>query len=62
MQIPTKKLKNGFEIPVMGMGCWQFGGPDPYPPGNEEVIKNYDNKKILICLEKIKRVQSIIWI
>ena len=24
--IPTKKLKNGFEIPVYGLGTWQMGG------------------------------------
>lgn len=26
MKIPTKKLKNGFEIPVYGIGTWQMGG------------------------------------
>lgn len=26
MQIPTKKLKNGFEIPEFGLGTWQMGG------------------------------------
>lgn len=26
MQIPTKCLKNGFEIPVYGLGLWQMGG------------------------------------
>ncbi len=24
--IPTKKLKNGFELPVYGLGLWQIGG------------------------------------
>lgn len=24
--IPTKKLKNGFELPVYGLGLWQMGG------------------------------------
>lgn len=26
MQIPTKKLKNGFEMPMYGLGTWQMGG------------------------------------
>lgn len=26
MTIPTKKLSNGFEIPVYGIGTWQMGG------------------------------------
>jgi diketogulonate reductase-like aldo/keto reductase len=26
MNIPTKKLKNGFELPVYGLGLWQMGG------------------------------------
>lgn len=26
MEIPAKRLKNGFEIPVYGLGTWQMGG------------------------------------
>lgn len=26
MQIPTKSLKNGFELPVYGLGLWEMGG------------------------------------
>lgn len=26
MMIPTKKLENGFELPVYGLGIWQMGG------------------------------------
>ena len=26
MDIPTKKLSNGFELPVYGLGLWQMGG------------------------------------
>lgn len=26
MDIPTKKLKSGFELPVYGLGLWQMGG------------------------------------
>jgi diketogulonate reductase-like aldo/keto reductase len=26
MDIPTKKLKNGFEMPVFGLGTWTMGG------------------------------------
>lgn len=32
MKIPSKKLKNGFQIPVFGFGTWMMGGdvlPDP---------------------------------
>jgi diketogulonate reductase-like aldo/keto reductase len=32
MKIPTKSLKNGFAMPVFGLGTWQMGGrhsPDP---------------------------------
>lgn len=26
MKIPTKKISNGFELPVYGLGLWQMGG------------------------------------
>jgi diketogulonate reductase-like aldo/keto reductase len=26
MRVPTKKLRNGFEMPVYGLGLWQMGG------------------------------------
>jgi aryl-alcohol dehydrogenase-like predicted oxidoreductase len=26
MNIPTKKLQSGFELPVYGLGLWQMGG------------------------------------
>jgi diketogulonate reductase-like aldo/keto reductase len=26
MHIPTKKLENGFEIPMLGFGTWKMGG------------------------------------
>src|SRR3990167_4423955 len=26
MNIPTKKLKGGFEMPIYGLGTWQMGG------------------------------------
>lgn len=32
MRIPVKKLKNGFGMPVYGLGTWAMGGkgePDP---------------------------------
>jgi diketogulonate reductase-like aldo/keto reductase len=39
MNIPTKKLKNGFELPVYGLGLWQMGGrlePD-YSADDKEI-------------------------
>jgi diketogulonate reductase-like aldo/keto reductase len=44
MIIPTKKLKNGFELPVYGLGLWQMGGrqePDTSRDSSEiEAIQN----------------------
>lgn len=34
MTIPTKKLLNGFEMPIFGLGTWQMGGT---------VTRNYSN-------------------
>ncbi len=36
MQIPTKKLKNGFEMPVYGLGTWQMGGRKEHDPNNDD--------------------------
>ncbi len=36
MLIPTKKLKNGFELPVYGIGTWQMGGRETYNPENDD--------------------------
>lgn len=35
MNIPTKKLKNGFELPVYGLGTWQMGGRLEADSGND---------------------------
>ena len=32
----AKSLKNGFALPVLGMGTWQFGGRDTHDPGNDD--------------------------
>ena len=36
MTIPSKKLKNGFEMPVYGLGTWQMGGKSTRDPGNDD--------------------------
>ena len=36
MQIPTKKLHNGFELPVFGLGTWQMGGRETHDPTNND--------------------------
>lgn len=36
MLIPTKKLKNGFEMPIFGFGTWQMGGRTTYDPSNDD--------------------------
>lgn len=41
MKIPIKRLKNGFEMPVYGLGTWQMGGI------RERDILNDDNADIL---------------
>ncbi|MCK5061299.1 aldo/keto reductase [Candidatus Parcubacteria bacterium] len=45
MNIPTKKLKSGFEIPVLGLGTWDFGG-------KKERIENYDESRDIIGVQK----------
>ena len=36
MFIKTKKLKNGFELPLFGFGTWGMGGRDILDPGNDD--------------------------
>lgn len=36
MKIPVKKLINGFEMPVYGLGTWQMGGRDVRNPDNDD--------------------------
>ncbi|HEX7042587.1 MAG TPA: aldo/keto reductase [Patescibacteria group bacterium] len=44
MKIPTKKLNNGFEMPIYGLGTWQMGGGRTKDTTNDEAdisaIKN----------------------
>ncbi|MFA9289277.1 MAG: aldo/keto reductase [Weeksellaceae bacterium] len=36
MIIPTKKLQNGFEMPVYGIGTWEMGGKMERDPRNDD--------------------------
>lgn len=36
MKIPVKKLKNGFEMPVFGIGTWMMGGDVLHDPTNDD--------------------------
>ena len=36
MHIPTKKLANGFEMPVYGLGTWQMGGRNERDTSNDD--------------------------
>lgn len=36
MKIPTKKLKNGFEMTVYGLGTWQMGGKKTHDLSNDD--------------------------
>lgn len=36
MKIPTKKLNNGFEMPVYGLGTWEMGGRKEMDPANDD--------------------------
>lgn len=36
MHIPTKKLTNGFEMPVFGLGTWMMGGDFIRNPDNDD--------------------------
>lgn len=36
MKIPTKRLKNGFEMPQYGLGTWQMGGRAERDPNNND--------------------------
>src|SRR5258708_6085285 len=40
MNIPTKKLKSGFEMPVFGLGTWRMGGssmPNPFNNDKKDI-------------------------
>lgn len=36
MEIPVRKLKNGFEIPIFGIGTWMMGGDLFHNPDNDD--------------------------
>ncbi|MFH1867155.1 MAG: aldo/keto reductase [Patescibacteria group bacterium] len=37
MKIPSKQLKNGFAMPIYGLGTWQMGGRFSHNPLNNDV-------------------------
>lgn len=45
MNIPTKKLKNGFEMPILSFGTWFMGG-------SFEKENNYDESKDINAIKK----------
>lgn len=45
IEIPTKKLKDGFEMPVFGLGTWQMGGRETHNVQN-------DDKKDIAAIQK----------
>lgn len=48
MHIPTKKLKNGFELPCFGLGTWQMGGT------HERDLHNDDMRDVAAIREAIQ--------
>ena len=48
MKIPTKKLKNGFEMPVYGLGTWRMGG------GLSRDVNNNDEEDITVIKTAIE--------
>ena len=36
MTFPVKTLKNGFSLPVLGLGTWKMGGDREYNPDNDD--------------------------
>lgn len=55
MQIPTKKLKNGFEIPILWMGTWMMWGMRTHDVNNDDIkdIKalQYAISKWFTCID-----------
>jgi len=45
MKIPTKKLNDGFEIPLLGFGTWLMGG-------SFEKEEHYDDRKDIEAIQK----------
>lgn len=55
MQIPTKKLINGFEIPVLGIWTWKMGGATTRDKNNDDEkdiqALKYAISKWLTCID-----------
>ena len=45
--IPTKKLNNGFEMPVLGLGTWLVGGDKLRNPNNDDLANVKGIKKAI---------------
>ncbi|MBI2641180.1 aldo/keto reductase [Candidatus Roizmanbacteria bacterium] len=47
MKIPTKQLKNGFKMPVFGLGTWLMGGDKFRDPNNDDEAHVHPIKKAI---------------
>lgn len=58
MYIPTKELKNGFTIPVYGLGTWQMGGSAEADYSNDELYTQAIKNAIDLGITHIDTAES----